>query len=111
VVNGKDYPPPQPGKAFEPGDWRMEVRPGGARHSDVFLHVLCASSVDMEDSLDVRLLEEGDTLGAHVAYGDRTYRVMFDTTGEPAGRIAVWEGEQQVMDRSFTQTVQPQRYP
>ena len=110
-VDGKNYPPPQPEKAFEPGGWRMEVRPGGLRRADVFLHVLCASAAGDGDTPQTRLVGDGTHKGVSLTYGGLEATVTFSTIGDAAGHITIRNEDRILMDWDLTRDVQLQCYP
>ncbi len=90
------------------GRWRMEVKPGGARKEDWFLHVLQASSQDVDEMVPCELVEREGQLGATIARGGRTYTVTFNRSGEVGGRIRVDEQGRVVVDQDLTQEIMHQ---
>jgi len=111
LVGDRNYPPPDPDRAFEPGGWRIEVRPGAPRREDVFLHVVHASSEGSSEVLPPRLVRDGRSRGAWVAYGGREATVVFATEGNPAGHVAVTESGRVLVDRDLATGLEAQCFP
>jgi len=120
-VDGKNYaiaddwkywsnvPGHKPGEVPDTmGRWRMEVKPGEARTQDWFLHVLQASSQDVESMVQSELLERDDQLGVTFTRGGRTYTVTFNRSGEVGGHIRIEEGGTVLIDRPLTQEIMQQ---
>ena len=110
-VDGKNYPPPNPEKAEEPGAWRVEVYPGSARTEDYFLHVLHAAGAGARRAPEATLVRDDGQVGVETALKGRTCVVTFATEGDPAGHITIKDGSGKVLiDRPLTQEIQPQRF-
>jgi hypothetical protein len=110
-VDGKNYPPPDPGRAEEPGAWRIEVTPGAPRTEDYFLHLLTATASDTTKAPVGALVKEEGVMGLEFSPAGKSCRVTFATQGKPAGHITIKDASGLVLlDQNLTQDVQPQRF-
>jgi heparin/heparan-sulfate lyase len=110
-VDGKNYPPPQPEKAFEPGGWRLEVQPGSSRKENLFLHTFYATAKDNTRFPDAKLAKMDDNAAVTIDYEGKQAIVTFAVAGEVTGHIVIKEGGKTLVDESLTQKVQSQVYP
>lgn len=94
--------------AQEEAGWgRIELEPARPRHRDLFLVVLqiCDRQVRVPDR--VKLVEEGDQIGATVTTRTgRRWQVTFNRFGPVGGRVQVWEGKEMLLDRRLTQKIE-----
>jgi len=110
-VDGKNYPPPQPGRAEEPGAWRVEVYPGAPRAEDHFLHLLFATGKLTRANPAAALVKEDGAVGLELEADGKSYRVTFATQGDPSGHITIKDGSGKVLiDQPLSQEIQPQRF-
>ncbi len=90
------------------GRWRVEVKPGAARATDWFLHLLqTADPATPEMSASARRAT-ADRLGLEFAAGPRTVTLDFNRAGEIGGHIRIVEGGRTLVDRPLTTAVMPQ---
>ena len=77
---GENYP--ANGRIY--GRWRLEISPGAAAESDLFLTVLYPCDPGAAAPV-CRLIEENGAAGCEIRIAGRTYRPRFHTTGETGG--------------------------
>ena len=71
--------------------WRLDVGPEEAREEEVFLHVLQATEAGASLSFQAETIRRGERIGVRVMRGGRTFEVLFETKGAPAGTVTVSE--------------------
>ncbi len=69
------------------GGWRVEVTPGKARKSDVFLHVIQVGDRNLQQMDDVELIESDGRCGVQVNTSLGRWQVIFDSRGSLGGHI------------------------
>jgi hypothetical protein len=89
------------------GQWRVEVSPGAARKTDIFLHAIQVGNQKLQSMDRMELLQEGQRCGVRLNAGSQTWEVRFDTNGPLGGHIRRTGGSATI-DRPLATTVQPQ---
>jgi len=84
------------------GRWRVEVRPGGARTEDVFLHLIQASDQTVEKMVDSRITEKDQQTDLAFSVGARTYTISLNKTGDVGGHIRIEDGGKVLLDKDLT---------
>jgi heparin/heparan-sulfate lyase len=69
------------------GQWRVEISPGTARKTDVFLHVIQVGDQKLQDMDKAELLQEGQRCGVRLNTGGQSWEVTFDASGPLGGHI------------------------
>jgi len=100
------YVIPEGWKKSPTDTWRLDVGPGKANESDLFLHVLQAVDAGKPRTYAARKIERNGMTGVEVKSGNRTFEVLFATQGDAAGHIKVTENGQVVADRDFPQKIE-----
>ena len=90
------------------GQWRVEVSPGEARESDVFLHVVQVGDQDVDEMVPTERITEENREGVRLTLGDETWEITFRTTGALGGHIRREGGDRPPLDQALTGSVQPQ---
>ncbi|MBL7185816.1 MAG: heparinase II/III family protein [Phycisphaerae bacterium] len=89
------------------GQWRVDVTPGSARKSDVFLHVIQVGDRQLEAMDQVQLVKTSDTCGVRITADSGTWEITFNSTGELGGHIKRSGGSRSI-DSRLTTAVQEQ---
>jgi hypothetical protein len=89
------------------GQWRVEISPGAARQSAVFLHVIQVGDQKLQQMDKAELVQTGQRSGVRLDLGGQTWEVTFNTSGPLAGHIRR-AGGPGTMDRPLATTVQSQ---
>jgi len=71
------------------GLWRIEVEPEVKATTDTFLHVLEAADEGKREMWPVKLVRNGDSVGAEVQTTDTVCTVSFRSTGSVGGHITI----------------------
>lgn len=66
------------------GQWRVEVSPAKAAEKDFFLHLIQVGDKDLEALPATKRIRERGRVGVAFDYGDKSFRILFDT-GEKYG--------------------------
>jgi heparin/heparan-sulfate lyase len=91
------------------GQWRVEVSPAEEGSDDVFLHLIqVGGRATLKEMSPSEVLREGHYTGVQFVAGDRDVRILFSTTGAPAGHIRIVGSEGILADRDLTLEVAPQ---
>ena len=112
-ADGRNWPIPPGWRAPDTtellGQWRIEVSPGDQRKEDLFLHVIqVGDRTELTAMSPVELIREGETAGARIQCGGRTWEVRFATQGDAGGHIRIVDAGRVVMDRALAGDVTPQ---
>jgi len=89
------------------GQWRVEVTPGAARKTDLFLHVIQVGDQKLQGMDNIELLQEGATCGIRLDASGQIWEVVFNTAGPLGGHIRR-AGGVGALDRPLATTVQSQ---
>jgi len=103
-VNGRNYPPDS-GKDAEAGAWRLEVCPSRARKTDVFLHVLHASSGKAPLPRELSAVREGQSVTVRFRLADERVQVRLNASGAPGGRLTLWRGNKSELNVPLAESV------
>lgn len=92
------------------GQWRIEVSPATAQNDDIFLHLIQVGdrSADVRSLPTAQKAEESGMKGVQFSYANKTYKVLFTTTGKAGGKITITEGGSTIVDENFTSTIKQQ---
>ena len=85
-VNGQNFPTAK--KEPEAGNWRVEVSPTEPAARDYFLHVLRTANT-MPVFPHVEPLQDDDRLGVRIMDTEKTYEVLFTTSGRLTGQLRI----------------------
>jgi hypothetical protein len=88
------------------GWWRIEVEPEIKTTSDTLLHVLEVADEGKREMWPVKLVREGDRVGAEVQTTDSVCTVLFRTAGPVGGRITIRRQGRVLVDSSLADDVQ-----
>ena len=111
-TDGRNWPLPQrwrrPRNMELMGKWRVEVSPGAARKTDVFVHLIeVGDGAAINEMAGCTRIQTDTHVGVGFSIGDRAVDVTFAKEGGIAGHIRITEGEQ-ILDRDFVTRVQKQ---
>lgn len=88
------------------GRWRIEVSPGGARTSDVFLHLIEVGDGSLSSMTTSQASDDAGNSEVAFDAGTRTVTLRFAKTGTVGGHITIADGAQTLADRDLTTQVQ-----
>jgi hypothetical protein len=106
------------------GSWRLEIKPGGSRNDDRFLHVLTATDTSAASAPKTERIGQGDLEGVAITLpetvrngvkGVLTAKFLFRKTGDVGGHVVLTfkpdgaESAMQICDRPLSGSVLPQK--
>ena len=112
-VRGTNYPPVNPKKAFEAGNWRIEVSPNMPSKTDYFLHVMYPTSIKTPTTPKTKPISDETSRGVEFETDGKVYCVTFAILGLPAGHVRITDIKSGtvLLDKDLTHTVEPQFFP
>ncbi|MDD2708200.1 MAG: heparinase II/III family protein [Verrucomicrobiae bacterium] len=104
-----------PGKKHKPGEmsellgqWRMEIKPGAARQSDLFLHLIQVGDKNLEKMDAARLSNKNGRIKLEFASGIKEVALEFNVSDESGDRIKITEAGKILADKELARDVMPQ---
>ncbi len=91
------------------GRWRMEVTPGTARNSDLFLHLVHVGDLDLDPTDEEAQIEVSDSdVRLEFSTDNRQVAIRLSSTGEVSGKIRILDGDRVIVDKDLSRGVLPQ---
>jgi hypothetical protein len=87
------------------GLWRIEVEPETKATTDTFLHVLEVAGEGKREMSPVKLVRNGDSVGAEVQTTDTVCTVLFRSAGPVTGHVTIRRGGRVVADSGLATDV------
>ncbi|MDD2708196.1 MAG: heparinase II/III family protein [Verrucomicrobiae bacterium] len=90
------------------GRWRMEIKPGTPRQTDLFLHLIQVGDKSLEKMNDAQLTNENGRIKLQFASGTREVFLEFNASDESGDRIKITETGKTLADKELARDVMPQ---